>query len=74
MQNLALLFLVESISEVYTIEELQERQRSGKGVSSVLWEVASPSPQSQSFSGILFSYLTQLNIMGDSKSVVCYRW
>lgn len=66
---------VSSISEVYSIEELKERQKLSGTVSGVAWkEDATPTSQAQSFTGILYAYLTHLNITGDSSTVVSYRW
>jgi hypothetical protein len=66
---------VANITEVFSIEDLKERQKASSKAacgSSVPWEASQP--PAQSFNGILYPYLTQLNITSGSKSAVCYRW
>ena len=59
---------------MYNIEQLKGRQSVSKtSMSAVAWGETSSSV-GQSFTGILFAYLIQLNISGESSDVVCYRW
>ncbi len=56
-----MLLTVSSISQVYTVEELKNEMSTRVGDDSC-------------FTGILFAYLTTLNIDQGLGSVLCHRW
>ena len=55
-------FTVETITQVYTVEELKNEQAAKFGAGQ------------NSFTGIMFAYLTSFDIDQDINRVVCYRW
>ena len=70
---------VESISDVFTIEKLKEKQeRSDRDNTSGSWGAGGVHGQGglfhHQFTGILFAYLTHLDITGSTNSIICYRW
>ena len=66
---------IEDIYEVFSVEDIKQKQEEGMlTTSSASWG-GSGSTQPQSFTGIVYAYLTTLNITSDDTSaVVCYRW
>ena len=75
--------VVDSISEVFGVEGLKEKQEQGglSGGSLTSWgkeasfsSSMTQQPAASAFTGILYAYLTHLNIAGDIKNLLCYRW
>lgn len=67
---------VQSISEVFSIEGVKERQEQGRDKASMTTSTwgSEVSGGGQSFTGILYAFLTRLELSGDTSTVVCYRW
>ena len=63
------LHVVQSISQVLTVERLLEHQSSGSGNQSMC-----EGPHNGAFSCILFVFLTSLEIDDSPSMAVCYRW